>query len=66
MTDAAMLRDSTQILVPEPALDDIRDELETRFTLTFLDEETRVRIVGSPIEIKKASQFLSRNGVPLQ
>jgi len=66
MPDAAMLRDSTEILLPEPAIDGLRDELEERFTLTILTEETGVRLVGSPVEIKKASQFLSRNGISIQ
>jgi hypothetical protein len=66
MPDAAMLRDSTQILLPEAAIEGLRDELEERFTLTILTEETQVRIVGSPVEIKAASQFLSRNGISVQ
>ncbi|WP_136716210.1 VNG_1110C family protein [Halorientalis salina] len=66
MPDAAMLRDSTQILLPEAAIEGLRDELEERFTLTILSEETQVRIVGSPVEIKAASRFLSRNGISIQ
>jgi len=66
MSDAANLRDSTQILLPESALDGLRDELEERFVLTFLSEEARVRIVGSPVEIKQASNFLARNGISVQ
>jgi len=66
MTDAAMLRDSTEILLPETAIEGLRDELEERFTLTILTEEARVRIVGSPVEIKDASQFLTRNGISVQ
>jgi len=66
MSDAANLRDSTQILLPESALDGLRDELEERFVLTFLSEEARVRSVGSPVEIKQASNFLARNGISVQ
>ena len=66
MPDAAMLRDSTQILLPEAAVEGLRDELEERFTLTILTEETGVRIVGSPVEIKAASEFLTRNGISVQ
>ena len=66
MSDAANLRDSTQILLPESALEGLRDELERRFVLTFLNEEARVRIVGSPVEIKEASNFLARNGISVQ
>jgi hypothetical protein len=66
MTDAAMLRDSTEILLPASALEDVRDDLEERFTLTFFTEQRRCRIIGSPVEIKAASEFLARNGVTVQ
>jgi len=66
MPDAAMLRDSTQILLPEAALEGLRDELENRFTLTILTDDARVRIVGSPVEIKEASRFLTRNGISVE
>jgi len=66
MTDAATLRDSTQILLPKSALEGLRDELEERFVLTVRSEESRVRIVGSPVEIKQASDFLARNGISVQ
>jgi len=63
MTDAASLRDSTQILLPAGALEGIRCELEERFVLTIRREQRLVRIIGSPVEIKSASEFLARNGV---
>jgi hypothetical protein len=66
MPDAALLRDSTQIMLPAAAIDGLRDELKQRFTLTIRSEETRVRIVGSPVEIKEASEFLARNGISVQ
>lgn len=66
MPDAAMLRDSTQILLPEAALEGLRDELEDRFTLTILKDDARYRIVGSPVEIKEASRFLARNGISVE
>ena len=66
MPDAAMLRDSTQILLPETAVEGLRDELEDRFTLTILSDDARVRIVGSPVEIKEASRFLTRNGISVE
>jgi hypothetical protein len=66
MPDAALLRDSTQILLPEEALDGLREELEHRFTLTIRSEDQGVRIVGSPVEIKEASAYLSRNGISVQ
>lgn len=65
MADADRYRDSTQILLPATALDGIRDELETRFMLTVRKEGPRVRIIGSPVEIKRASDFLAMNGVTL-
>ena len=63
MSDPARLRDSTEILLPAAAIEGIRDDLEERFTLTIFREECRVRIIGSPVEIKDASDFLARNGV---
>ena len=65
MADADRYRDSTQILLPATALDGIRDELETRFTLTVRQEGPKVRIIGSPVEIKEATDFLAMNGVTL-
>jgi hypothetical protein len=63
VTDAARLRDSTQILLPRGALDGLRTDLEERFVVTVRREKRRVRIIGSPVEIKGASEFLARNGV---
>jgi hypothetical protein len=63
MTDAARLRDSTQIRLPPDRLDGIREELEERFVVTVRREDCRVRIIGSPVEIKGVSDFLARNGV---
>lgn len=63
MTNAARLRDSTQIRLPSEALAGIRGELEDRFVVTVRSEDGRVRIIGSPVEIKSVSEFLTRNGV---
>jgi len=63
MSDPTRLRDSTEILLPAEAVDGLREELDERFTLTIRQEETRVRIIGSPVEIKGASDFLARNGI---
>lgn len=63
MPDAARLRDSTQILLPESTFEGIADELESRFTLTVRWEDSQVRLIGSPTEIKDASDFLTRNGI---
>jgi hypothetical protein len=63
MTTAARLRDSTQILLPDEALAGLRTDLDERFVVTVRQEENRVRIIGSPTEIKRVSAFLARNGV---
>ncbi|MBX0324603.1 hypothetical protein EGH21_16360 [Halomicroarcula sp. F13] len=63
MAGADRFRDSTQILLPAGALDGIRDELESRFTVTVRKEGPKVRIIGSPVEIKDAGDFLAMNGV---
>lgn len=63
MTDVARLRDSTQISLPRGALTGLRGELEERFTVTVRQEDSGVRIIGSPSEIKSASDFLARNGI---
>ncbi len=63
MADVARLRDSTQILLPVGALEGIRGDLEEQFVVTVCREDERVRIIGSPVEIKGASEFLARNGI---
>ncbi len=63
MSQVSRLRDSTQILLPQGALEGMKDELEERFVLTIRREQCRTRIIGSPVEIKSASKFLARNGV---
>lgn len=65
MASADRFRDSTQILLPATALDGIRDDLEDEFTLTVREEGGQVRIIGSPVEIKAASDFLAMNGINL-
>lgn len=63
MTDVARLRDSTQILLPSGALGGLRADLEEEFTVTVRTEDSRVRIIGSPVEIKSVSNYLTRNGI---
>lgn len=65
MTDVARLRDSTQILLPSGALAGLREDIEEKFTVTVRNEDQRVRIIGSPVEIKSVSDFLARNGVTI-
>jgi len=66
MPDPVTLRDSTQIVVAEDVLEGVREELERNFTVSIVqaDEDT-LRIVGSPVEIKGASEFLGRRGVSI-
>lgn len=65
MSDVARLRDSTQILLPSDALAGLRTDVEERFTVTVRCEQSGVRIIGSPVEIKAVSDFLARNGVTI-
>lgn len=67
MPDASRLRDSTQIVLPWEAIADLEAQLEEQFTVTLFDEgEGYCRIIGSPVEIKDASDFLARHGVSLR
>ncbi|AEH38762.1 VNG_1110C family protein [Halopiger xanaduensis] len=66
MPDPARLRDSTQIVLRRETLEiaDLESQLEEQFTVTIFDEgEGYCRIIGSPVEIKAASDFLVRQGV---
>lgn len=63
MPDPAMFRDSTQIVLPADLAADLRQEIESEFTVTFVTTGDRCRIVGSPVEITALSAFLSRRGV---
>ena len=63
MTEAARLRDSTQILVHPRVIAGLREDLEEQFVVSVRQEDPHVRIIGSPTEIKAVSEFLTRNGV---
>jgi len=65
MPDPSRLRDSTQIVLPTEDLDGLRDEIESRFVVTIVPEGERFRIIGSPVEIKAAGEFLTKHGVRL-
>ena len=66
MPEPSRLRDSTQIILSSGVLDDLRAEIDARFTVTVVPvDDHRVRIVGSPVEIKEASDFLSRHGISI-
>lgn len=67
MPDPARLRDSTQIVLPCGVLNGLREKLESEFIITIFEADGQYcRIIGSPVEIKAVSNFLSRQGVPLQ
>ncbi|MFC3958157.1 hypothetical protein [Halovivax cerinus] len=67
MPSASMLRDSTQIVVGRATLDELDVQLDERFTVTVVSEPgDRYRIIGSPVEIKDVSEFLSTRGVNLR
>jgi hypothetical protein len=63
MPDPSSLRDSTQIVLPCRALDGLGERFRERFTVTIVEDDGYCRIIGSPVEIKAASDFLARNGV---
>lgn len=63
MPDPSRLRDSTQIVLPRDAFEEVREELEREFTVSVVRRETTCLIIGSPVEIKAVSQFLTRHGV---
>jgi len=47
-------------------LDGLREQLEAEYTVTISHpDSSRCRIIGSPVEIKAVSGFLSRSGVSL-
>lgn len=66
MPDPTSLRDSTQIVLPCRALDDVVDGLQEEFTLTVFEDDGLCRIIGSPVEIKAASNYLTRHGIAVE
>lgn len=66
MSRAARLRDSTEIQLPVGTLEGLHEALKERFTVTVRREYPHVRIIGSPVEIKAASAFLTRNGITIE
>jgi hypothetical protein len=66
MSDPSTLRDSTEIVLPCPTLEGLRDELEAEFTVSVFSRAGRnCRIIGSPVEIKAVNDYLARHGVTL-
>ncbi|QRV14557.1 hypothetical protein JMJ58_16700 [Haloterrigena salifodinae] len=67
MPNAARLRDSTQIVLPQETLDAVEPPLSDKFTVTVVPEGDRqCRVIGSPVEIKAASEYLARRGVTMR
>lgn len=66
MPDPSSLRDSTEIIVPCEALSGLREGLQAEYTVTVHTADGEFcRIIGSPVEIKGASEYLARHGVTL-
>jgi hypothetical protein len=65
MPDPSRLRDSTQIVLPYDSLANVRTDLNEEFMLTILEEDDYCRLVGSPVEIKRASNYLARHGISM-
>ncbi|MFC4438650.1 MULTISPECIES: VNG_1110C family protein [Natrialbaceae] len=64
MPEPSQLRDSTQIVLPRETVEGLEPQLDDRFTVTvFPEDEDHYRIIGSPVEIKEASEFLARRGI---
>jgi hypothetical protein len=63
MPDPERFRDSTQIRLSWDVFEGVRDDVEADFTVTVVDEGCRARIIGSPVEIKRVSEFLTRHGI---
>jgi len=67
MSNASQLRDSTQIVLPSEALEGLEAQLDDVCTVSvFTEGDDQCRIVGSPVEIKRASEFLARHGVSVR
>ncbi|WP_416839101.1 hypothetical protein [Haloferax sp. DFSO52] len=67
MPSPGMLRDSTQIILPYDILEDVREEIESRFVVTIhAHSDDSCRIIGSPVEIRALSDFLTRHGVSVR
>lgn len=64
MPSPERLRDDTQIVVPCDALDGVRADLESAFTVTvFSADGEYCRIIASPVVIPKVRTYLERQGV---
>ncbi|MCO8266723.1 hypothetical protein NKF06_09010 [Haloferax sp. AB510] len=67
MPDPRTLRDSTQIVLPCDLLESVRDDLEAEFIVSVHRKDGGTcRIIGSPVEIRAVSDFLTRQGISLR
>jgi hypothetical protein len=66
MADPATLRDSTQLVLPASVLEDVQDDIESEFVVTVVEGCESARVIGSPVEIKRLSDFLARQGVSVR
>ncbi|WP_232702056.1 hypothetical protein [Halobacterium wangiae] len=67
MADPSTFRDSTQIVLPAATVEGFREDLEAEFVVTVFEPEDSdlVRIIGSPVVIKKVNDYLTRQGISL-
>lgn len=65
MPSPAMLRDSTQIVLPVGTMAEVIELVESEFTVSIVTEGDTCRIIGSPIEIKRVGDFLTARGINL-
>ena len=66
MPTASTLRDSTQIVLSRDALDSLDASLDDEFVVTVVSEsDSSCRIIGSPVEIKAVTEFLTKRGITL-
>jgi hypothetical protein len=64
MPDPGTLRDSTEIRLPQAKMREVRDDLETEFTVTIVEDGAGTcRIIASPVVIQSVSRFLARRGI---
>jgi hypothetical protein len=64
MTTASLLRDSTQIILPRETIEGLEPQLDDEFAVSVFPEgDGRCRVIGSPVEIKAATEFLARHGI---
>ena len=67
MPSPGTLRDSTQIVLPWALLEDVQEDIEAEFVVSFHDHTDEMcRIIGSPVEIRAVSDFLARQGISLR